>query len=583
MPQPMQLLRAASRLSRVWTPTGGIAVHTNHRMSDGHEKLVRAGYLRQSQAGIFHMLPLGLRVQSKIEKLVEKHMEGALGASKVSLSSLSTEALWEKSGRLQNVASELFRFTDRKDTPYLLAPTHEEEITSLVAKTVKSYKELPLRLYQITRKYRDEFRPRHGLLRGREFTMKDLYTFDGSLDSALETYEKVRAAYSNIFAEMRLPVLAAKASSGDMGGDLSHEYHLPASIGDDRVIHCDTCDYVINDEIAETTATSQVPANTELGVWRGITKDRTRLINVWYPKRVTQPNGGVREYSGVDISIPAVKSAIPDLDSAVGDAAPLWLSTVGGAPEKAVELVNLLDGRLPKSLGDRLRGGSLEDLWPAEFREARPIVTVTVAGGWDNDSMPLGLLRVHSGDDCPKCSHGTLTVDKAIELGHTFHLGTRYSDPLGALVSLPGAPGAAKGVPMQMGCHGIGISRIIAAVAEHFADEKGLNWPVSIAPYSCVMIAKEAKDEDLEKVHTQLDKLEESDKGVLDVVIDDRHKSMAWKLADADLVGYPIIVVLGREWSDSGRVEVQCRRLRVKEAVSLEDLPKFVNKLHERL
>jgi prolyl-tRNA synthetase len=408
--------------------------------------------------------------------------------------------------------------------------------------------------------------------------MKDLYTFDSSPEAALETYEQVRLAYDNIFADMKLPVLAAKASSGDMGGDMSHEYHLPASIGDDRVIHCSSCDYVINDEIAETIVTGEVPAGTELAVWRGITKDRTRLINVWYPKRIDQPNGEPREYSGVDISIPAIKSLIPDLDSAVGEAAPLWLSTVGGAAEKATELLNILDGRLPRSVGDAIQTGSVEDLWPGEFGPSRPALTVSVTGGWNEGSKPLGLLRVHSGDQCPECEHGTLTVNKAIELGHTFHLGTRYSDPLGANVSVPGS----AAVPMQMGCHGIGISRIIGAVAEHFADEKGLNWPVRIAPYSCAIIAKN-DSEDAVGVYERLAESDEVTGDFLDVVIDDRQKSLAWKLGDADLVGYPIVVVLGRKWADSGRVEVQCRRLGIKETVALDSLPGVVEMLHMAL
>jgi len=481
--------------------------------------------------------------------------------------------------------SQLFRFSDRRETAYLLAPTHEEEITSLVAKTVKSYKELPLRLYQITRKYRDEFRPRHGLLRGREFTMKDLYTFDSSLESALETYEKVRVAYSNIFSEMRLPVLAAKASSGDMGGDLSHEYHLPASTGDDRVIHCDSCDYVINEEIAETATTVEVPAGTDLGVWRGITKDRSRLINVWYPKRTAQPNSQeFQEYSDADVSISTVKSVVSDLDSTVADAVPLWLSAVRGSANTATELVNIFDGRLPVSLGDELRKGALNDLmWPVQLGPSRPRLAVTVtaaSGGQHSSGKPSSLLRIQKGDQCPQCPKGTLTVEKAIELGHTFHLGTRYSDPLGAKISTP----SASSVPMQMGCHGIGISRIMGAIAEHFADKAGLNWPVAIAPYSCIVIpAKEGDEEDALRVYNGVTASAGAGRGVVDVILDDRNKSMPWKLADADLVGFPIIVVLGREWRASGRVEVQCRRLGVKDLVLLSDLPACIAKLHVAL
>ncbi|KAL2154126.1 hypothetical protein VTH82DRAFT_2802 [Thermothelomyces myriococcoides] len=269
-----------ARLSRAWFPSGGIAASVSE---DAHSKLVRAGFLRQSNAGMFHMLPLGRRVQDKIGSLIAGHMEESLA--------------------------------------YLLSPTHEEEITSLVARSVRSYKELPLRLYQITRKYRDEFRPRHGLLRGREFVMKDLYTFDTTVESALETYHKVRSVYSQFFADMKLPVLAANASSGDMGGDLSHEYHLPTPLGEDHVVSCDNCDYIVNEEIADAALSSDAVPESSFETWRGITKDRTKLVNVWYPKKIQQVDAGeLREITSQDINMSAVKSIVPDLDTAVEDA-----------------------------------------------------------------------------------------------------------------------------------------------------------------------------------------------------------------------------------------------------------------------
>ncbi|KAK7970211.1 prolyl-tRNA synthetase [Apiospora saccharicola] len=240
------LARQRACLSRTWLPTGGLAQPDKE---DGHSKLVRAGYLRQSHPGVFHMLPLGLRVQEKLEKLIDKHML-SVGASKVSLSSLSSQALWERTNRLDAYGPELFRLTDRKDAPLILAPTHEEEITSLVSKLVTSYKNLPLRLYQIGRKYRDELRPRQGVLRSREFVMKDLYTFDASVEAALESYAEVRAAYSQLFDELKIPYVVAEASSGDIGGDLSHEYHLHSSMGEDMVISCNSCSYVANEELA---------------------------------------------------------------------------------------------------------------------------------------------------------------------------------------------------------------------------------------------------------------------------------------------------------------------------------------------
>ncbi|KAK0730560.1 hypothetical protein B0H67DRAFT_562093 [Lasiosphaeris hirsuta] len=576
----MKMLQQASRLSRVWIPGGGIAASGTE---DGYSKLIRAGYLRPSHSGIFHLLPLGRRVQEKVERLIARHMEESLAASRVSLSSISAEALWEKSGRLQNVASELFRFSDRKDVPYLLSPTHEEEITSLVARTVNSYKDLPLRLYQITRKYRDEFRPRHGLLRSREFTMKDLYTFDSDRQSALETYAKVRSAYSAIFSDMKLPVLAARASSGDMGGDLSHEYHLPTPLGDDRVIHCDSCDYVINEEIAESATSKEIIAGEELGVWRGISKDRSTLVNVWYPRRTTLPGGkNEREYTDMDIKISAVKSLVSDLDTAVGDATPLWSTAVSGPIRTAKRLVSIADSRIPSSLLQQVRSGLLEDIvWPARLESPLPSFPVTVYDGSEAVDMDLNLLRIRTGDHCPECSSGVLKAERAIELGHTFHLGTRYSAPLGATIAVPQKK---TNTPIEMGCYGIGISRLIGAVAEHMADDVGLNWPAIIAPYSCVIIPRKQSDEaDATKVYRHIIGASTTSKERLDVVVDDRERTLPWKLNDADLIGFPVIIILGREWHISRRVEVQCRRLGMKGLIEMERLAYVVDQLYRDL
>jgi prolyl-tRNA synthetase len=476
----------------------------------------------------------------------------------------------------------LFKFSDRKETDFLLAPTHEEEITTLVARTVKSYKELPLRLYQITRKYRDELRPRHGLLRGREFIMKDLYTFDISAESASDTYHTVRAAYAALFAEMKLPVLAARASSGDMGGALSHEYLLPIAIGDDHVVHCNKCDYVVNEEIAGSSAAWGSPADDELGVWRGITKDRLTLVNVWYPKRlIVAGSEETRENTDADIDLHSVKSIVPALDTAVVDAVPLWAAAMANSPLQTMRLLNLADGRLPSSVRqDLVQGKQGAEMWPIQLH-GMPLPPLLVSDSIERDFPGAGLLRVRDGDDCPRCSSGTLKVERALELGHTFDLGTRYSEPLGLAVAVPPAT---KKEPVFMGCHGIGISRIIGAVAEHLADGAGLNWPVAIAPYSCVVVP--GKEEDMEgaiRVHDHVVSSAEAGSNLLDVVVDDRRMSLPWKLRDADLIGFPVMIILGRGWRASQCVEVQCRQLKLREDVEWDRLPGFINKLYRRL
>ncbi|KAF5528130.1 Proline--tRNA ligase [Colletotrichum aenigma] len=568
-----------------------------------HDKLVRAGFLRQSHLGVFHLLPLGRRVQMKLEGLIDHYMQN-LGASRVSLSTITSKELWHRSGRLAQLESELFAFEDRKGAQYMLSPTHEEEITSLVAKTVRSYKELPLRLYQITRKFRDELRPRHGLLRSREFTMKDLYTFDVSSEAALETYHKVQAAYKGVFEALKLPVMVAKASSGDMGGDLSHEYHLPALVGEDTVIICGSCDYAANTEVAETrkdvTKLKGHPTveNTKVSavrVWRGISKDRSTLVNVWYPAQISGETK-MEETKDVDVSIPAVKSIIPGLDASVDDALRLWpravecQHTTGQAAAKSPRLVNLIDFRLAAQAEELLLQEA--KLWPLSRWETAKSKLDAITIMEDRSGQGLNLLTVRAGDRCPSCESGILRVQKALEVGHTFHLGTRYSQPLAATVSVPMGTAAANGtsqplatektVPMQMGCHGIGVSRLIGAMVEHLADERGLQWPRVVAPYEVVVISSTDLAEEAGNVY---DELTMPRTGMLEpeAVLDDRALSLSWKLKDADLVGYPVVVVLGKAWKQNEGCEVQCRRLGVRETVPLSGVRRRVTELLEKL
>ena len=560
--QASTLARQRACLSKTWLPTGGLAQADKE---DGHSKLVRAGYLRQSHPGVFHLLPLGLRVQEKLEKLIDKHML-SVGASKVALSSLSSQALWERTNRLDAYGPELFRLTDRKDVPLLLAPTHEEEIASLVSKLVTSYKNLPLRLYQIGRKYRDELRPRQGVLRSREFVMKDLYTFDASVEAALESYAEVRAAYSRLFDELKIPYVVAEASSGDIGGDLSHEYHLPSLMGEDMVISCNSCSYVANEELAVANTPSQEQSVGKARVWRGVSKDRTFLVNVWYPN--------LPGLSESDINTHAIKSVVPGLDSSIADSIAFWTqdsTPESASPKKVLKLVNVVDRRMSPSITESIKGGSHPQMFPAGSNLTVGSLKNEVISS-NEGGQPVNALRIQDGDDCAHCESGKLKAEKAVELGHTFHLGTRYSKPLGANVQMRENVMA----PLQMGCHGIGVSRIIGAVANHLADEKGLNWPRAIAPFEVVVIpGRGVEGEDANHVYDRL--VDEQQQ--IDVVLDDRVESFPWKMKDADTVGHPVIVLLGRKWLSDRMCEVQCRRLKVKEDVAFDELSVYINNL----
>ncbi|RYP65552.1 hypothetical protein DL771_008250 [Monosporascus sp. 5C6A] len=457
------------------------------------------------------------------------------------------------------------------------------------------------------RKYRDEKRPRHGMLRSREFIMKDLYTFDYSTKSALSTYEEVRSAYSRLFAELKLPYLVAEASSGDIGGDLSHEYHLPTSIGEDSVISCSSCDYVANEELAAARPEGSYHTYTELQgrgvirsepeaahVWRGVSKDRSTLVNVWYPAFSPGANAhGLSRLSDTDLNTHAIKTVLPELDLSLGDSISFWMSTSPPSTARGVRrIVNIIDCRLGSSFSAalRTRTSQFPILPPQSDLELSTIPCSYIDS--QGDGGPLNLIRIRDGDSCPRCGSGSLKVQKAIELGHTFYLGTRYSTPLGAHVQIPAALvenelDQSSGdnfvhVPMQMGCHGIGVSRILAAVTDHLADDRGLNWPRAIAPFEVVVIPGRGFEEEGAIVAEALASQREPNaapKQQIDTALDDRSESLPWKMKDADLVGYPVLVILGRRWESEGLCEVQCRRLEIKWQVSLAELPMYVDQL----
>ncbi|EAW07761.1 putative proline--tRNA ligase AIM10 [Aspergillus clavatus NRRL 1] len=553
------------------------------------------------------MLPLGLRVQDKLERLIDKHMQ-SVGASKVSLSSISSQELWEQSGRLKE-GSEVFRFHDRKESRFLLAPTHEEEITTLVGSLTKSYRDLPVRVYQISRKYRDEARPRQGLLRGREFMMKDLYTFDYNVEEALKTYNLVKAAYKNLFDELKIPYLVAAADSGNMGGSLSHEFHFPSSKGEDTVISCSRCDHVYNDELADgkahnlgeqqphagqasgfdtegATAESSPTVSTDL--WMAISKDKNTLVRGWYPKfsmQQTEQEPVAREVNSHAAKSIATAAGV-DIELSVENPLEQWVSHVqsnkargDSSPSQRPQVLDLYDSQVRV-----YKRPPLSDLLQQASCTADEI-QYSMLNRFPGTNHGLNLVKVQDGDKCIKCTEGSLKTHTAVELGHTFHLGTRYSEVLQASVmvdqSLSGGAAKDQQVPMQMGCHGIGVSRMISAVADNLADSKGLNWPRAMAPYEVVVVPGKGLETEAEKVY---DLLASKQSSPIDTILDDREKPMGWKLSDADLIGYPVIIVVGKGWKKQQTLEVQCRRLdNLREEVPLDQLPAFVRSLLERL
>ncbi|EZF56949.1 proline-tRNA ligase [Trichophyton rubrum CBS 288.86] len=491
-------------------------------------------------------------------------------------------------------------------TPFLLAPTHEEEITSVVSGLIKSYRDLPLRVYQISRKYRDEPRPRHGLLRGREFVMKDLYTFDSTEAEAIKTYNTVKEAYSSLFKELKLPYVVASASSGNMGGNLSHEFHFPSPKGEDTIVSCSKCEYVFNEELAsgktsckrtEHKPNSNSPTNglgrqeaaaISTGQWSAISKDRKVLVRAFYPKFLIangQSEPVQREVN--QHSLKSVASAYGiDIDIGVKDAPATWKAEIQNQTETTKQNLRVLDiydfrvrvyDRPP--IKDLLNGMSSNNL----------DIQTSLLDRFPGTNDGLDLLRARSGDECPNCGKPALKTDQSIELAHTFHLGTRYSEVLQANVTInpailagAGQKGKPEPVPIQMGCHGIGVSRMISAVSDILADEKGLNWPQAIAPFQVVVVPGKGLEKEGELVY---DIVTQKTKQPIDTILDDRKKDFAWKLRDADIIGYPIILAVGKNsWGAGNKVEVQCRRLgNLRTKVSLEEVPEFVSSLLSKL
>ncbi|SPO04206.1 related to prolyl-tRNA synthetase [Cephalotrichum gorgonifer] len=420
--------------------------------------------------------------------------------------------------------------------------------------------------------------------------MKDLYTFDVDYESAMKTYAEVRSAYSRFFASLKIPLLVAEASCGDMGGSKSHEYHMASHLGEDTTVRCRECEYTSNEEMAEVAepqhpdAVSSDPSFSiaSVDVWRGISLDRRTLVNAWY-----LPDGR----SSTAINVHAVRSLVPDIDASIEDASPLWAEALVSNKQKLgcepLQLVNLFDSRV-SSAAEQILQRHDEILPPnlslhehsSDIQQSN--VTKSPHGG------PLGLMRIQDGDQCPRCRSGVLEVVKTLELGHTFHLGDRYSAPMKAMVTVPPtlSNNLARTTPMQMGCFGIGLSRIIGAVADALAREDGLMWPVSISPYEIAVVPDKGLAEEAFEVYDLLAGMtrgQEGSRTPTDVIMDDRAVSIAWKLKDADLTGYPIVVVLGRAWRRDRSCEVQCRSLSLKETVMLENLPTFIATLFESL
>ncbi|WP_223552617.1 proline--tRNA ligase [Lysinibacillus sphaericus] len=523
-----------------------------------HKQLLRAGFIRQNTSGVYSYLPLAKRVLTKIENIIREEME-AINSIELLMPALQSAELWQESGRWEKYGPELMRLKDRHDRDFALGPTHEEVITTLVRDEIKSYKKLPLTLYQIQTKFRDEKRPRFGLLRGREFIMKDAYSFHATRESLDETYDDMYRAYSNIFSRLGLNYRAVIADAGSIGGKGTHEFMVLSEIGEDTIAYSDTSNYAANIEMAEVIVDYQ-PSDEAL-------KD---LEKVATPDQKTIEE--VSAYLNVEPST-VIKSLVFDVDGelvvvlARGDHEindiklknALNADSVELASEEAIR--NLLGCgvgsigpvKLPvdikvvadnaiKSIRNGVAGANEDGFHLVSVNPERDFAV--------NEYLDIRFIQV--GDPSPD-GQGTIKFAEGIEVGHIFKLGTTYSAKMnGTFLDEQG-----KTQPFIMGCYGIGVSRILAAVAEHFQDENGFIWPTQLSPYDIHVVPVNTKDETQVALADELYGLLKSYR--YDVLLDDRAERAGVKFADADLIGLPVRVTVGKKATE-GIVEVKFRQ-----------------------
>jgi prolyl-tRNA synthetase len=536
-----------------------------------HKLLVRAGFIRQLGAGIYDYLPLARRSLAKIEAIVREEMD-AVGAQEFHLPALHPAEIWKESGRWEVMGDNMFRLKDRKGADYCLGMTHEEIFTAIARDELRSYRQLPQVWYQIQTKFRDEPRPKSGLLRVRQFTMKDAYSFDVDRAGLDRSYEDQRRAYERIFSRCGLEFVAVQAHSGSMGGSESSEFMVRTDAGEDLVAACPKCRYGANTE----TATSRLAAETDVPGPADLEKFATPgVVTIEALQRQPYGIGAKRQlktlvYVADGEPVVAVVRGDHELNEAK-------LQTATGAvevrPAHPEEIVSLM-GAHPGSLG------------AVKFTKAPVFVDPAVA---DRKNMATGanedgfhvkgvdvrrdllghgkvadLRSVKAGEGCPKCD-GTLDVYKALEIGHIFKLGTKYSESLKATVLDP----EGKAVPIVMGSYGIGVERILAAAIELHHDEAGIRWPLAIAPFHATVLTLGPEPELKKAADDLVAALEQAG---IEVLYDDREERAGVKFKDADLIGLPLRIAVGKKGLAEGKAEFKLRGQKDAELVPLGEV-----------
>ncbi|HSO58718.1 MAG TPA: proline--tRNA ligase [Paenisporosarcina sp.] len=522
-----------------------------------HQLLLRAGFIRQNTSGIYSFLPLGKRVLSKVENIVREEMD-AINGVEVLMPAMQQAELWQETGRWYSYGPELMRLKDRHNREFALGATHEEVITSLLRDEIKSYKKLPLTLYQIQTKFRDEKRPRFGLLRGREFLMKDAYSFHATRESLDLTYEDMVQAYTNIFTRLGLNFRAVIADSGAIGGKDTHEFMVLSEIGEDTIAYSDASDFAANIEMAEVKASYELSTEEMLAIEKVATPDQKTIeqVSAFLNKDANQVIKTLVFKVDEELVIVLARGDHEINDIKVKNA--LQAKVVEFATEEEIQqLLNCEVGSLgPVNISKGIK--VIADHAVAAIRNGIcganeagfHLVNVNSERDFAVDQFE-DLRFIMEGDPSPD-GKGTIVFAKGIEVGHVFKLGTTYSEPMnGTFLDDNG-----RSQPYIMGCYGIGVSRVMAAVAEQFQDEKGFIWPHAVAPYDVHLVPINTKDESQVTLADDLYKQLKSNR--FDVLYDDRAERAGVKFADSDLIGLPIRITVGKK-AVEGLVEVKIR------------------------
>jgi prolyl-tRNA synthetase len=545
-----------------------------------HKLLARAGYVRRVAPGIYSWLPLGMAVLENIERVVREEMN-AIGSQEVHFPALIPREIFEASGRWSDYGDLLFRLHDRKDVDYLLAPTHEELFTLLVKGEYTSYKDYPLALYQIQTKYRDEARPRAGILRAREFVMKDSYSFDLTHEGLEKAYRAHRDAYERIFSRLGMTYKIVFAVSGAMGGSASEEFLAPAPSGEDTFVQCTNCDYAANTEAVDIAAPepqdpSAHAAEAVLDTPDTPTIDtlveRMRELDHDTTAADTLKNVVLRTHApGADgwelliVGVPGDREV--DLKRIGGQLEPVLVEQAG--PEDLAQHPELVKGYIgPQRLAEWKIRYLVDPLvvegsaWVTGANEPGKHAANVVRGRDFTPDGELGAVEIRDGDRCARCG-GALEIARGIEMGHVFQLGTKYAETFG-LTAL-GQDG--KPVTITMGSYGVGVTRAVAAIAEQTYDDKGLCWPRSVAPADVHLVATGKDDTVFTAADTLADELERS--GVRVMYDDRRGVSPGVKFKDAELIGVPTIVIVGKGLAD-GTIELRDRRTDERQDIAVD-------------